>query len=451
MPSLGSFGLPKGKKKAKPALTHRERDTPDPTLILKGQRIRKPSAAATRTAESADMCAVKQHRGLEDIEEEFVDGSSVFTADNVTIAPSPELTARTIGKKEEENALLKKNIRFCIPFNDSSAQELVTFANISVNDSVQQVKDGIYVIIGCDTVHEKSLPSLCYHLSKDVKAFKYPLNTEEAWTTLKDEWGIEVDKKGSAAVANILLPTDFLKNLAVAKKHKKGKKLMKSKTGGRAPPTRIIFESDSDTLGSTAGKQDEDEYDPAYENLRDYLPVELNKCRVCGPEEKLCLLDKHGQHRVISLEMVIAQCSGISNVSTTIPPKSTAFADFHHNITSSTKTRKDHWHIPAVLDASVPVTIPWKRAHSPLLPADKLTKTGAGRHDFPAIRAKFDAHDSLTMDLDDLVALPRSDYGVNGFQFNLAEISFLMKWLESCMNGYASSLGSTSTKRAKHH
>ncbi|KAF8523633.1 hypothetical protein JB92DRAFT_3109916 [Gautieria morchelliformis] len=253
MPSQVRFGLPKGKKQTKPALTHRERDTPDPTLILEGQHIPKPSAAATRAAESADMCAVKQHRGLKDIEEEFMDGSSVFT-----FAPSPEPMAHTVikkgvavkpkktnmqGKKEEENALLKKtqsffpsfNIRFRIPFNESSAQKLVMFANISVDDSVQQVKDGIYIIIGCDTVHEKSLPLLCYHLSKDMKAFKYPLNTEEAWTTLKDEWVIEVDKKGSASVANILLPTNFLKNLAVAKKHKKGKKLMKSKTGGREP------------------------------------------------------------------------------------------------------------------------------------------------------------------------------------------------------------------------
>ncbi|KAF8531046.1 hypothetical protein JB92DRAFT_3105801 [Gautieria morchelliformis] len=518
MPSQGRFGLPKGKKKTKPAPSHRECDNPDPTLILEGQRIRKPSAAATRATESADMCAVKQHRGLEDIEEEFVDGSSVFTADSVTIAPSPEPTAHTVikkgaavkpkktnmqGKKEEENALLKKNIRFRIPFNDSSAQELVMFANISIDDSVQQVKDGIYVIIGCDTVHEKSLPSLCYHLSKDAKAFKYPLNTEEAWTTLKDEWAIEVDKKGSASVANILLPTDFLKNLAVAKKHKKGKKLTKSKMGGRAPPTRIIFESDSDTLGSTAGKQDEGQYDPVYENLRDDLLVKLNKCRVCGPKEKLCLLDKHGQHRVISLEMVRAWVSAMVRLFFYVHICADRLLDSalayqmcqlrrHRSqqrsqtstiVTGSTKTRKDRRYIPAVLDASVPVHpcaqpravyLPsggatsspdyhhsGKRTHSPLLPADKLpsvgewltslqTKSGAERRDFPAIRAKFDAHDFLTMDLADLAALPRSDYGANGFQFNLAEISFLTKWLESCMNGYASSLV-TSPKRAKHH
>lgn len=66
----------------------------------------------------------------------------------------------------------------------------------------------IYVIIGCENLHQKSLPSLSYHFSKDVKAFKYPLDGDHAWLALKLEWCIEVDRKGAASVADVILPTN---------------------------------------------------------------------------------------------------------------------------------------------------------------------------------------------------------------------------------------------------
>ena len=60
-------------------------------------------------------------------------------------------------------------------------------------------------------------------------------------------------------------------------------------------------------------------------------------------------------------------------------------------------------------------------------------KSGAKKQDFPSMRQKFAAHCYLEMNLDNLAALPRNDFGKNGFEFNLGEVSFLQKWLEVSM------------------
>ena len=62
-------------------------------------------------------------------------------------------------------------------------------------------------MIGCDRLHARSLPEIACLLSKDVKAHKFALDSN-GWEHLKGEWSVEVEKKGNACVADIVLPTD---------------------------------------------------------------------------------------------------------------------------------------------------------------------------------------------------------------------------------------------------
>lgn len=302
--------------------------------------------------------------------------------------------------------------------------------------------------------------------------------------------------------------------MAIAKKHKNAKNPTRCKSGGRAKPAKIHFGSDSDALSSMTGHVEVDAYDPTYEKLRDNLVYELEKCRVCGPKEKLCLLDKHGKHRLVTAEMIrtwvsamvccpLSTCvskltnyiqrADVPNVTVTAPPKSTAFADFHHNnfpVSHDIHTRKDRRNIgPVEIQAPAQVPVPpvapqfiyipappipldhRRRRHSVSSSQDYYeadrhgdsshiypsvrdwlssleTKVGADKRNFPSIRAKFDFHEYLEMDLDDLAGVPRSEYGEAGFKFNMAEVSFLFKWLEVSMAEYKTSRHNR--KRTKH-
>ena len=83
----------------------------------------------------------------------------------------------------------------------------------------------------------------------------------------------------------------------------------------------------------------------------------------------------------------------------------------------------------------------YKRSRSP--PLDLVTypsvedwlatlqfKDGAEKRDFSAMREKFQLHEYLEMDICDLSKIPHKGFGKDGFQFLLAESSFLLKWLE---------------------
>ena len=109
----------------------------------------------------------------------------------------------------------------------------------------------------------------------------------------------------------------FLKELTIAKKYKKkssapGKST--GKTGGRVTTKKISFDSDSDSHGEPESDTD---YTPEYMKIEDDLAVELT-CIVCQKKDpkRLCLLDKHGKHHVVSREMlrtwVTAIVSGLS-------------------------------------------------------------------------------------------------------------------------------------------
>ena len=187
-------------------------------------------------------------------------------------------------------------------------------------------------------------------------------------------------------------------------------------------------------------------------------------------------------------------------VSTRTPPNTAPFSDFHYGppaVPLFTKTRTDRREVAAP-PAPAPIPVPQypqviylpqpdtyrhqrvhrntdssssevvsrdKRSSSPFLQAGReplpfptvedwlgsiQTKDGAEMRDFPAMSDKFDAHLFLAMGIDDLARLPHEAFGKNGFDFVLAEVSFLRKWLDIRMAELRPKSSRREAKRARH-
>ena len=166
-----------------------------------------------------------------------------------------------------------------------------------------------------------------------------------------------------------------------------------------------------------------------------------------------------------------------------MPPTGAAFSDYHHDpkaIIQPTKTRKDRNEINAVPDSGAqlpahppapqivylpaPAPIyyrgggrlhqgsdspePQKRGRASSSPPlvhvsyplveDWLMslklKEGADKRDFMSMRNKFAAEKYLDMNIQDLSRVPHTSLGKHGFEFLLAEVSFLLKWLDTSMD-----------------
>ena len=76
-------------------------------------------------------------------------------------------------------------------------------------------------------------------------------------------------------------------------------------------------------------------------------------------------------------------------------------------------------------------------------------KPKAHLRDFESMRNKFMAQDYLTMGVDDLATIPRSDFGMDGFGFNLAEVTFICKCLDETMNELRPGSKNRKAKRSK--
>ena len=98
-------------------------------------------------------------------------------------------------------------MRFRVPFRSPAGSELVNPLRLSVDLTYEEVLRELYSSIGCEGLHEQSLPEIACLLSKGIKAHKFALDAK-GWEHLKVEWRMEVEKKGNACVADIILPTD---------------------------------------------------------------------------------------------------------------------------------------------------------------------------------------------------------------------------------------------------
>ncbi|KAF8584824.1 hypothetical protein K439DRAFT_1616438 [Ramaria rubella] len=517
------------KKKAK--VPRRSRDTPDPNLIVDGLRKHKPSACA-----GASINELIEHGSTPppavSLLEEVWEGGSVyetdmsgpgmdslgqkfppanvasthidFDHDHILHEVSPPRKASTAcnkaltskkavdTEKEAQTRELLKYIRLCVPFRTAASQDAITIIKVSINETEADVRQVIYIAISCKTLSTNLLPELACKLSKDVKAHKFFLN-DHGWMHLKEEWPLEVKKKGATSVVDIMLGSDFLKDLEMLKKIKKAKDAASSKngkqSGGRAMLLKLRFESDDEDECGSDVQADYIPYDPLCGKILDDIKAYLLTCSQCSKKEKLCLMDKYGKHRLVSSEMlntwVSALCADTPNVTVKCPPQSLAFADFHHSIdggpTAVATTRNGRHEVVPLPEAQAPMptqqivylpappptsyhrkhhrdsssSLPDHNYHArnrhssspnhaeaenePSFPSVDLwlstleMKPGAEKCDFHSICAKFDMQSFLNMDIDDLAAVPQNEYGANGFKFNMAEVNFLFKWLDESM------------------
>ena len=81
---------------------------------------------------------------------------------------------------------------------------VVGHVRIAATKSEVDVWNSLHTTIGCKDLNAESMPDLHCKLSKDVKAHRFVLDTDN-WEHLKLEWPIEVAKKGAGSVVDITL------------------------------------------------------------------------------------------------------------------------------------------------------------------------------------------------------------------------------------------------------
>ncbi|KAF8587398.1 hypothetical protein K439DRAFT_1614335 [Ramaria rubella] len=125
---MGWFGLPKGKK-VKALAASRKHDAPDPTLVIEGQHIRKPTAPAAASDASVEtghdvtfpipICPRRDH--------DFSNGSPSPMVPCPSKKTSKAINTKVLdAKKEAETIELLAYIRFRVPFKTMSSQDVVS-------------------------------------------------------------------------------------------------------------------------------------------------------------------------------------------------------------------------------------------------------------------------------------------------------------------------------------
>jgi hypothetical protein len=99
------------------------------------------------------------------------------------------------------------SVRFCIPLRNAAGQELASYLNVEVGQTITNLLQEVYMMIGCLDLRESSLPIILFHLSKDIKSRHFVLD-ETGWDQLQVDWKTEVDKKGADSVVDVILPPD---------------------------------------------------------------------------------------------------------------------------------------------------------------------------------------------------------------------------------------------------
>ena len=65
----------------------------------------------------------------------------------------------------------------------------------------------IYTTLGCTSLQRSSLPTILFHLSKDLKNHQFILD-EPGWTQLQHDWVTKVDRKGNGSLVDLILPPE---------------------------------------------------------------------------------------------------------------------------------------------------------------------------------------------------------------------------------------------------
>ncbi|KAF8470381.1 hypothetical protein JB92DRAFT_3289013 [Gautieria morchelliformis] len=265
------------KQKAAQKVTSRVRDTPDPSLVIPGQRMRKPSERA-KSAEIivTKMQATREITTLSDVPE----GSEPEDKEAASIASRKETSDyEPVAAPSEESdsddeasnvSIDSEPVKAKVAAKPASKPSIKQ-ASKGPHDMLEEVTQALYSIIGCTNIHKSNLPALSCQFSKDPLKVKYKLS-EDNWDFIK-EYQTEVQKKWDDAKIDISLPPQVMgsKNLYSANDE---------------------YIDEEDQLNMDA------HYFPSYQMLEARVRKELSKCQLHKGE--LCKINKHNKHQRIS-------------------------------------------------------------------------------------------------------------------------------------------------------
>ncbi|KAF8502408.1 hypothetical protein JB92DRAFT_2833629 [Gautieria morchelliformis] len=231
---------------------------------------------------------------------------------------------------------------------DSDGQEYKQWVSPSVSDTLEEVTQALYSIIGCTDIHKSNLPALSCQFSKDPLKVKYKLS-EDNWDFIKKEYQTEVQKKRDDAKIDISLPPQFLDNLLASKKVQKAKNATVSTKHGKVMGSKNLYSANDEYIDEEDRLDMAAHYFPSYQMLEARVP------------------------------------KNEPNITTTIPPKSLAFELFHFDIGNPLErpamTRKDRHQVtqgpanqqPAPTAPAINIVIPSGRKLKNLLQDDSLS------------------------------------------------------------------------------
>jgi len=95
-----------------------------------------------------------------------------------------------------------------VPCLDKSGRSVSEKIFIPITNTFEEVLAKLHTTIGCKNVNPKHLPYIRLHCSKDIKKINLSFMEECHWGNLKGEWELEVNKKKTDALIEVLLDED---------------------------------------------------------------------------------------------------------------------------------------------------------------------------------------------------------------------------------------------------
>jgi len=92
-----------------------------------------------------------------------------------------------------------------VPYNGPNGKPFEHLVEIDYTSTYDQTRKLLYKEIGCADVPEQNLPTIGCHFSKNVKS---KITDLANWEFVKQEYILEVQKKGVNGLINIILPNN---------------------------------------------------------------------------------------------------------------------------------------------------------------------------------------------------------------------------------------------------
>ncbi|KAF8484426.1 hypothetical protein JB92DRAFT_3148768 [Gautieria morchelliformis] len=157
-----------------------------------------PEGSEPEDEEAASIASRKETSDYEPVAAPTEESNSDDEASNVSIDSKP-VKAKVAAKPASKPSIKKASKG---PQQDSDGQEYKQWVSPSVSDTLEEVTQALYSIIGCTNIHKSNLPALSCQFSKDPLKVKYKLS-EDNWDFIKKEYQTEVQKKRDDAKIDI--------------------------------------------------------------------------------------------------------------------------------------------------------------------------------------------------------------------------------------------------------